>query len=96
MKKIQLNVESLAVESFATDERATEMAGTVEAHGTRAHQNTCQVSCNNTCGDGYTCYQTRCTDPTIPDPTCNTSCEEWCLVATRDFWECVPTYGCPV
>lgn len=94
MKKIQLRLEALAVESFATEVSAPVSVGTVEGHGTRPHQNSCAVSCPNTCGDGYTCYQTHCTDPTIPDPTCNTSCEEWCLVETRDFWECVPTPAC--
>lgn len=92
MKKIRLRVETLAVESFTTDDAARAIVGTVEAHGTR-QQHTCAASCY-TCDDGYTCFQTQCTDPTIPDPTCNTSCAEWCLVETEDYWECVPTPAC--
>ncbi|MFL5385684.1 MAG: hypothetical protein ACJ8GN_24475 [Longimicrobiaceae bacterium] len=92
MKKIRLSLEELAVESFATDEHTMGMAGTVEGHGTR-NQNTCPASCN-TCGPGYTCYETHCTEPTVPEPTCIDSCLD-CLVETEDYWECVPTYGCP-
>ncbi|HET7461031.1 MAG TPA: hypothetical protein VFJ82_07275 [Longimicrobium sp.] len=59
MKKILLNVETLAVESFPTQERDVELLGTVDAamaspRGTCV-ANSCYTSCRADLRDACTC-----------------------------------------
>ena len=56
MKKLRLDIESIAVESFATDERTGERRGTVHGHVSFR----CSVDPDNTCAaetcdNAYTC-----------------------------------------
>ncbi|MBW3571054.1 MAG: hypothetical protein KY467_08100 [Gemmatimonadetes bacterium] len=58
MKKLTLNVEALRVESFATDKQSAER-GTVVGHYGTTHtefgQETCDLSCMQSCNGGWSC-----------------------------------------
>ena len=63
MRKMKLDIDSLAVESFPTRAVDTDARSTVRGHqiGTFPSRDsacdTCQLSCTGSCATGYNCQQ---------------------------------------
>ncbi|MFL5540736.1 MAG: hypothetical protein ACJ8J0_17220 [Longimicrobiaceae bacterium] len=61
MKKLELNLESIAVESFETEKGTGEPRGTVHGHiSIRCSENPDHTCDGDTCNDAYTCHFLSC------------------------------------
>jgi hypothetical protein len=98
MRKVKLQLESLAVESFDTSPPEPE-EGTVAAHQVWLTAGTCAVSCGGSCFQtGCSCYNTciqTCPDTcwascggTCWEYTCADTCLRTCLLCARTADTC--------